>query len=288
MANNYQTTCFTLRSKDGSVPVIGALGNTLIRSGIAGETPWFDEKTGEGVYEACSSVDNLLMALLDDFGIDYAQLDENPYETFTDVLKAIKERHPERVTADMMACVETWDALSGYDLLPLEDLIPLAALEPGADIGSAFFESAYTCSKNLHGEFGGGGHFWSPEVRLSVSTSEVSHAGQHLAKSAREGNAKAAADALIGDLKRVVDCLPEAFRQQVKTELAKAMAKEAGIKPRLIVELHAGVVHQVHHNIEGLEHSVMDTDVEGVDNPEAVEARNEELEKEADQLPFTD
>lgn len=66
------------------------------------------------------------------------------------------------------------------------------------------------------------------------------------------------------------------------------MEDSKGVTPRVIIEVDGGTVHLVHHNIEGLDYDVLDFDTEGSDDPDEQEERNEELEAEAESLPFSE
>lgn len=86
--------------------------------------------------------------------------------------------------------------------------------------------------------------------------------------------------ALTGNTPAMVD--------QYSLKVTRATDDEEGYSPRVIIEVDGGIVHQVHHNIEGLDYDVLDFDTEGSDDPDAQEERNQELEAEAESLPFSD
>lgn len=167
MANNYSVTSFTLYPKDKNASlVLGDLAQFLIQL-FTGESPDVDCAefiTTDDSYVTCERFFEALA--------EYFDLNLEGLFNFNELIPQLIEHFNEPLVAKLDSFLSSIK-LDSDDILSLEDLLELGFYEEKTNLGSYLAETGYWCSKNRHGEFGGGAIYVSENFTTTTFTKSL-------------------------------------------------------------------------------------------------------------------
>lgn len=278
MSNNYSVTSITVNAKNGQPAVFGPIGKLLFEESMNGMDSWFDLDSGIGVSDGDADVDTLVESLLGVYG---EGIDADGVDSVYAALKAIKNKDDSLVSDAMLEAAEDVATEGAGENLDVDAIIEIVRHEAGADIGEMFFETGSWGDKNRHGEFGGNGYYWSPNVSFGMSSATPRDVGHGLKLAVDANNAWEAARLVVNRfVTPLIDRMPEAMRKQVYLEIEAALAvhnpKEA------IITIGGGCFRDIHHNVPCLAVTVNDTDNEVDDDDDGAA----DIDGKIDTMPY--
>lgn len=222
MANNYTETSISLYTNNGTYAKLGKIGEAIAQVACGGN---LDSK-GLGFIsneEAGLNTENVALAALDAVGIEYY-----PEHGLHHAFNLIHQEYPEAVTEKMLNKVIALlpDGAGGTEeYVWLGDVILALIDEPGNNVAAYSEESAYTCSKNRHGEFGGSGYFVSDTVSCHSNSANPVISGAALHYALIKGDLDRAANILNGEVNEVFNQIRDKdtqakLRERVINQLA--------------------------------------------------------------------